>query len=69
MDAVLKFAKAHDYKSVQFRGRWKEYDVYEGIIGDGLVYVGLPQFILASGQKVRMAEEDEIFDILDSMDN
>ena len=29
MEKVLQFARDHGFDTVEFRGRWKEYDIYK----------------------------------------
>lgn len=68
--AVLKYAKKQGYKDVIYRGKWKKKDVYEMILdgSDNASVIGLPQYIMDDDKKLQLADVDQIFKILDKLD-
>lgn len=68
MDAVLKYAKQHGYKSVIARGKWNGYTVYEMVLSKNeMLYTGIPQYILYDGKTLKISDVDEAFKILDNL--
>lgn len=66
---IEKWAKKQGYESIrQLPGKWKGFDVYEAILGDGLV-VGYPEFILVKDDSIRMATPEEGFKIMTFFEN
>ena len=71
LSRIKSFAQEWGYEDVRFRGRWKDYDVYSGVMSEDMkgAAVGLPSYILADDQKIRVSrfpeEYDEIFDLVE----
>lgn len=65
MDSVLKYAKSIGYKKILHRTEWEGMSVYELILENVDVFVGIPQFILVKENKFRIASVDESYKILD----
>ena len=66
---IREFIKANhsDYDRYRSRGNWNGYNVYHvwAKRNEGCV-VGLPQFALEKDGKFRLANTDEIFEIMDN---
>lgn len=75
LSRIKSFAKEWGFEDVRFRGRWKNYNVYSGIRSEEMkrAAVGLPRYILADDQNIRVSEfpeeYDEIFDLLEPKDD
>ena len=65
LDTVLKYAKKHGYKDIKYRCEWNNYKVYEMIVGENQVFIGLPRFLIVSKKSFRMSNDNETFSILD----
>lgn len=69
---IKSFAKERGFEDVEFLGRWKNFDVYSGVVSeeDSDAAIGLPYYILADGQNIMESEYPkeyhEIFDLLES---
>lgn len=70
LDSVLTYASALGYEDAVERGEWEGVIVYELILKkDNEQYTGIPQFVLDIGEsELRIADIDEAFAILDSLD-
>lgn len=69
LDSLLRFSKKRGYESVIERGAWRGYDVYEMVLSGKEVYVGIPQYIVVEGDKMRLTTPDEAFEIMDAIGN
>jgi hypothetical protein len=61
IEKIREFAKSQGYKNVQYLGKWREYDVYEPLTGEGVACIGLPFIVLVQGDTIRMSTEKEAF--------
>lgn len=61
-DNVLKYAKEHGFKCVEYDGRWNGYECYAPYRDDPpkLSFEGLPHFIAVKGDEIRMSTHEEI---------
>ena len=65
---VNKFAQRFGYDGAEYRGEWKQYEVYEPVLDDeDPANVGKPEFVLVLDDTIRMATEDEVFEYIDSL--
>ena len=68
LSKVKKFAQKFGYDCAEYRGEWKQYQVYAPTIEDDEpANVGKPEFVLVLGDSIRMATEDEVFEYIDSL--
>lgn len=65
MDSVLKYAKSIGYKKILHRTEWEGMSVYELVLENANVFVGIPQFIFVKENKFRLASVEEAYKILD----
>lgn len=65
LDTILKYAKNHGYNDIKYRCEWNDYKVYEMIMGENQVFIGLPRFLLVTKNSFRMSNDNETFLILD----
>lgn len=68
-DRILEYAQnyfSRDVQEVSRIGHWEGYDVYE-MTGDNLFVIGIPTYILAKGEKLRLTEGDESLGMLGGM--
>lgn len=65
LDSILRYANKNGYKDVIYRGKFEKFSVYELILSEELIYIGIPQYIMDDGQKIRVSSPDEAFKILD----
>ena len=69
-EEVFKFAQSNGYDSVIIIGYWKDYVVYEPIFFDEENhYIGLPYYILANKDEIRLTNDEECFEILEYYEN
>lgn len=66
MDKVLKFAKDHGFDTVEYKGQWKEFDIYKPDKHEEY-WIGDPVVIMVQGDKMRFSTYDESFQIYDDM--
>ena len=66
MEKVLQFARDHGFDTVEFRGRWKEYDIYKPDKKEDY-WIGDPVVIMVQDGKVRFSTYAESFQIYDDM--
>lgn len=66
---VLKYANELGFESVVERGSWKKSTVYELVLSASQedAYTGIPQYVIDSGKKLKVASLNEAFEILDSL--
>ena len=50
-DMVLKFAKRDGYATVNYLGKYKEYDLYKPLYEDPHIATGLPPYIIVKDDK------------------
>ena len=50
-DIVLEFAKKEGYATVNYLGKYKEYDLYKPLYEDSVVATGLPVYIIVKDDK------------------
>ena len=64
---IKAFAKEQGYSDAKYLNKWRGYDVYEPICGDGedVSFIGLPYVILVKGEEIRMSTEEEAFAHID----
>lgn len=75
-EQIVQFAKKNGYDDVIYKGKWRQYDVYEptidGATPENPVYVGLPFIILVEGNKIRLSTKEEgfayIYDLEDEIE-
>lgn len=68
LEKVKKFVRKFGYDDAEYRGEWKEYQVYAPILDDDEpANVGKPEFVLVHDDTIRMATEDEAFEYIDSL--
>jgi hypothetical protein len=69
MKIAKKMAQKSIFDNVEYLGKWNGYDVYEPTFNDDEQHcIGIPQFILAKGNKLRWTKnQDESFSILDEL--
>lgn len=68
LDKVKKFVRKFGYDGAEYRGEWKQYEVYEPITDDEeIADVGKPEFVLVRDDTIRMATESEVFEYIDSL--
>lgn len=60
---IKQFAKADGYPDVKYLCPWKGKEVYSAFNPE-VPYEGLPQYILADGEKLRWATFDETEEIM-----
>lgn len=68
-EKILQYAKAYfssDVDQVSRIGNWEGYDVYE-MSGDNLMFMGIPTYVLAQGEKLRLTDGEESLDLLGGM--
>lgn len=65
---VKKFVEKFGYDGARYRGKWKQYEVYEPILKDEEpADIGIPEFVLVLDGSIRMATPDEVFEYIDSL--
>lgn len=66
MEQILKLAKKIGADGAEFATKWNGFNVYTPTYkGDETPIIGNPQFILVSGETIKLALTDEAFEILD----
>lgn len=65
MDSVLKYAKSIGYEKILHRTEWEGMSVYEMILENPNLCVGIPQFVLVKSRKFRIASVEEAYKIID----
>ena len=65
-EEIVIFAKSQGYESVEYSGKWGNYEVYEPIYNkEYIACIGLPLIILVKGVNIRMSTQEEAFKFLD----
>lgn len=65
---IVKFAQEMGYAGAEYRGKWKDYEVYAPTGDDeDIANIGKPEFIFVFENIIRMATEDEMFEYIDSL--
>ena len=65
-EKVLQFAKDHGFDSVTYRGRWKDFDIFQPE-KEAEYWIGDPVVIMVQGEKIRFSSHNESFQIFDEM--
>lgn len=67
-DQVTEFARKAGYDGAEYRGKWKNFEVYALVTeNEEIANIGKPEFIFVFENIARMATEDEMFEYLDSL--
>lgn len=67
-DQVTEFARKAGYDGAEYRGKWKNFEVYAPVTeNEEIANIGKPEFIFVFENIARMATEDEMFEYLDSL--
>ena len=67
-EKVLQFARENGYDNAEYIAKWRGYDCYEPIAGDGTetAFIGLPLMIMADAEgRIRMSTPQEAMEQLD----
>lgn len=65
-ERIINYAKSLGYDGAEYKGKWKEYDVYEPTLKEP-ADIGKPVFILNQGENLRITTEKETFEYIDSL--
>lgn len=63
---IIEYAKSLGYDSAEYKGKWKDFDVYEPTLKEP-ASIGKPEFILNRGEKLFLTTEKEAFEYIDSL--
>lgn len=63
---ILDYAKSLGYDGAEYKGKWKDYDVYAPTM-DEPADIGKPEFILNRGEQLFLTTEKEAFEYIDSL--
>lgn len=66
MKKVLQFAKDHGFDSVEYRGRWRGYEIFKPDKNEEY-WIGDPVVIMVQGEKMRFSTHKESFQIYNDM--
>ena len=54
-EKVLKFAQRSGYATVEYLGKYKEFDLYKPLYEDPHIATGLPAYIIVKDEKPKFA--------------
>lgn len=63
---IIDYAKSLGYDGAEYRGKWKDYDVYAPTMKEP-AGIGQPEFILNRGEQLFLTNEKEAFEYIDSL--
>ena len=62
-DKVLEFAKKDGYATVNYLGKYKEFDLYKPLYEDPHIATGLPTYIIVKDDKTKFIRGQEGLEI------
>lgn len=65
-ERIINYAKSLGYDGAEYKGEWKEFDVYEPTLNEP-ADIGKPVFILNRGEQLFTTTEKEAFEYIDSL--
>lgn len=66
-DKIQKFAQENGYEKINYKGKWKDYEVFDPIYSESkeISYVGYPLMILVKNEEIRLTTPEESLELLD----
>ena len=65
-ERIINYAKSLGYDGAEYKGKWKEYDVYEPTMNEP-TDIGKPVFILNRGEQLFTTTEEKALEDIDSL--